>query len=175
VREWIPISTSPRGRLALVAVQEFGARPYDAVTVGELAAAAGVTTGALYHHFGSKLGLYETARGDVERRLSDRMEGAAATAESAAGAVSSALLVGFDYAVGQGFTRLLGDRAPGEGTDAIADLLARVSGEGPALGRVLVAAWRAAVTAVAEGVPSAAARAALASIGPHQEKSLPNL
>ena len=68
MREWIPISTSPKGRLALAAVKEFGARPFDEVTVGELAAAAKVTTGALYHHFGSKLGLYGFVREDVERR-----------------------------------------------------------------------------------------------------------
>ena len=80
---WIPISTSPKGRLALVAVREFGARPFDEVTVGELAAAADVTTGALYHHFGSKLGLYAFVRDDVERRLLDRMEGAATAAEAA--------------------------------------------------------------------------------------------
>jgi AcrR family transcriptional regulator len=74
--EWIPISTSPKGRLALAAVKQFGERPFDDVTVGELAAAANVTTGALYHHFGSKLGLYDFVRDDVERRLLDRMEGA---------------------------------------------------------------------------------------------------
>ena len=62
MREWIPVSTSPKGRLALAAVTEFGARPFDEVTVAELAAAAKVTTGALYHHFGSKLGLYTFVR-----------------------------------------------------------------------------------------------------------------
>ena len=51
---------------------------FDEVTVGELAAAADVTTGALYHHFGSKLGLYAFVRADVEQRLLDRMEGAIA-------------------------------------------------------------------------------------------------
>ena len=78
MREWIPVSTSPKGRLVLAAVKEFGTRPFDEVTVAELAAAAKVTTGALYHHFGSKLGLYNFVREDVERRLLDRMEGAAA-------------------------------------------------------------------------------------------------
>ena len=78
MREWIPVSTSPKGRLALSAVKEFGARPFDEVTVAELATAAKVTTGALYHHFGSKLGLYAFVREDVERRLLDRMEGAVA-------------------------------------------------------------------------------------------------
>ena len=42
--------------------------------------AAETTTGPLYHHFGSKLGLYDVIRSDVERRVTDRMEGALATA-----------------------------------------------------------------------------------------------
>lgn len=99
MREWIPISTSPKGRLALAAVKEFGARPFGDVTVGELAAAADVTTGAIYHHFGSKLGLYAFVRRDVERRLIDRMEGAAEFARQHA--VRAALQVGFDFATGK--------------------------------------------------------------------------
>ena len=78
MREWVPVSTSPKGRLALAAVRAFGARAFDEVTVGELAAEAGGDDGALYHHFESKLGLYVFVRQDVERRLLDRMEGAAA-------------------------------------------------------------------------------------------------
>ena len=58
------------------ALAEFGARGYGGVSVIELAAGAGVTTGSLYHHFGSKLGLYTFVRDDVERRALDRMEGA---------------------------------------------------------------------------------------------------
>src|SRR5262245_56982547 len=101
MREWVPVSSSPKGRLALVAVRAFGARPYDEVRVGELATAAKVTTGALYHHFGSKLGLYAFVRADVEQRLLDRMEGAVAAGGDGtdrAAAVRAALLVGFDFA-----------------------------------------------------------------------------
>lgn len=164
VREWIPISTSPKGRLTLSAVRAFGTRPYDSVTVGELARAADVTTGALYHHFESKLGLYAVARADVERRLLDRMEGAAASSEDRSRAARAALLVGFDFAVTHDFTRLLGDPAPGGGPDPVATLLAELTGGEPALGRVLAAAWRAAVTSVADGIPAQAARAALGSL-----------
>ncbi len=164
MREWIPISTSPRGRLVLAAVREFGARSFEAVTVGELAAAADVTTGALYHHFGSKLGLYAIARADVERRLLDRMEGAAAAGDPER-AVSAALLVGFDFALAENFTRLLGDPAPDNRADPVVELLAQLSDGRIALGRVLVAGWRAAVAAVADGISVASARAALATIG----------
>jgi AcrR family transcriptional regulator len=167
VREWIPISTSPKGRLALAAVKQFGERPFDDVTVGELAAAANVTTGALYHHFGSKLGLYDFVRDDVERRLLDRMEGAIAASAhlDRSAAVMAALVIGFDFAVREGFLRILGDPPAGTEHDRLADLLsASTAPASPVLGRVLAAAWRAALVAVAEGSDPQQARAALLAL-----------
>ena len=164
MREWIPVTTSPKGRLVLTAVKEFGPRPFDEVTVGELAAAANVTTGAIYHHFGSKLGLYAFVRDDVERRLLDRMEGAAAAGDQAdrSAAVKAALLVGFDFAVREGFLRILGEPPVGAHPDRLADLLsAETAPASPVLGRLLAAAWRAALAAVAEGSEPQLARAAL--------------
>jgi AcrR family transcriptional regulator len=165
VREWIPVSTSPRGRLALAAVKEFGARPFDAVTVSELASAAKVTTGALYHHFGSKLGLYLFVRADVERRLLDRMEGAIAASAAASdrsAAVTAALLVGFDFAVSEGFLHILGQPPAGAERDRLAQMLsASTDAASPVLSRLLAAAWRAALAAVADGSEPQQARAAL--------------
>ena len=167
VHNWIPVSTSPKGRLALAAVKEFGARPFDEVTVAELATAAQVTTGALYHHFGSKLGLYAFVREDVERRLLDRMEGAvaASTGSDRAAAVTTALLVGLDFAVREDFLRILGDPPAGTDRDRLAEML---SGSAipatPLLGPVLAAAWRAALAAIAEGAEPEHARAAIAAL-----------
>ena len=169
VREWIPVSTSPKGRLALAAVKEFGARGFDEVTVGELAKAAQVTTGAIYHHFGSKLGLYAFVREDVERRLLDRMEGAVAAAEDQgdpSAAVRAALLVGFDFAVREGFLQILGAPPAGAERDRLVEMLeATTTDASPVLGRVLAAAWRAALVAVAEGSAPEPARAALLALG----------
>ena len=167
MREWIPITTSPRGRLALAAVEQFGERPFDDVTVGQLAAAADVTTGALYHHFGSKLGLYDFVRNDVERRLLDRMEGAIAASApmDRSAAVMAALVIGFDFAVREGFLRILGDPPAGTEHDRLADLLsASTAPASPVLGRVLAAAWRAALVAVAEDSDPQQARAALLAL-----------
>jgi AcrR family transcriptional regulator len=168
VREWIPISTSPKGRLALAAVKEFGARPFDEVTVGELAAAADVTTGALYHHFGSKLGLYDFVRRDVEQRLLDRMEGAIAASappSDRSAAVMAALMIGFDFAVREGYLRVLGAPPAGAEHDRLADMLsASTAPASPVLGRVLAAAWRSALVAVAEGADLQQARAALVAL-----------
>ncbi|MBA3798443.1 MAG: helix-turn-helix transcriptional regulator [Geodermatophilaceae bacterium] len=163
MREWVPVSTSPKGRLALAAVREFGSRAFEDVTVGELAAAADVTTGALYHHFRSKLGLYLFVRRDVERRLLDRMEGAAAGA--GADSLSTALVVGFDFAVRQSFVRLLSDRPPNHEDDPLSELLARLSHPVPEpIGRVLASAWRAALSSVAEGASVEYARQALLAL-----------
>jgi AcrR family transcriptional regulator len=167
VREWIPISTSPKGRLALAALKQFGQRPFDDVTVGELAAAADVTTGALYHHFGSKLGLYDFVRDDVERRLLDRMEGAIAASArlDRSAAVMAGVVIGFDFAVRERFLRILGDPPAGTEHDRLADLLrASTAPASPVLGRVLAAAWRAALVAVAEGSDPQQARAALLAL-----------
>ncbi len=156
----------------LAAVKEFGACPYGEVMVAELVAAAKVTTGTLYHHFGSKLGLYAFVRGDVERRLLDRMEGAVAARESdRAAAVTSALLVGLDFAVREDFLRILGDPPPGTNHDRLAEMLSQSAvPTAPLLGRVLAAAWRAALSAIAEGAEPEQARAAIAALRLH----LPN-
>ena len=168
MREWIPVSTSPKGRLVLVAVREFGERPFDEVTVGELATAADVTTGALYHHFGSKLGLYAFVRADVEQRLLDRMEGAiaASATETDPGAgVKSALMIGFDFAVRERFLRILAEPPSGSEHDRLAEMLgARTTPASPVLGPVIAAAWRAALVAVADGAEPQQARAALTAL-----------
>lgn len=164
MREWIPVSTSPKGRLALRALADFGSRPFQDVTVGELAAGAGVTTGSIYHHFDSKLGLYSFVRGEAERRLLDRMEGAAAAraGDGVPAALRGALIVGFDFATGQGFVRLLGEAHPARDQDPVADLLTEISHGGPVpIGTLLAAAWRAALMAVAGGASPPHARAAL--------------
>jgi AcrR family transcriptional regulator len=127
-----------------------------------------VTTGAIYHHFGSKLGLYAFVREDVEQRLLDRMEGALAAGEASgrSAAVMSALLVGFDFAVREGFLRILGDPPAGAGDDKLAEILTETTAPvSPLLGRVLAAAWRAALLAVAEGAKPGEARAALLALG----------
>ena len=162
MRDWIPTRDSPRGRLVLAALEAFGARGYEGVAVAELARAAETTTGPLYHHFGSKLGLYDVIRTDVERRVIDRMEGALAAARGPE-AVSAALVIGFDYAERAGFLRLLGEPHPERAGDPVAALLDDHLDAAP-LGRMLAAAWRAALAACADGAEPAAARRALRAL-----------
>lgn len=71
---------SERTRAALVAAGRslFAARGYAGVSAEEVAAAAGVTTGAVYHQFDSKRGLFLAVFEAVEADVTARV-GAAAT------------------------------------------------------------------------------------------------
>lgn len=170
MREWIPVSTSAKGRLALAAVRAFGAHPFEAVSVADLAAEANVTTGALYHHFGSKLGLYEFVRRDVEQRLIDRMEGASTLTDRES--IGAVLGVGFDFAVRMNFQRILGEPPAAAEGDVLVDFLDElVAPSAPPLGRLLAAAWRAAVLATCDGGDVDAARAALLTLHLRTERS----
>ena len=144
------MSSSAKGRLVLAALEAFGRVRLRGGPRGTLAAAADTTTGPLYHHFGSKLGLYSFVRADVEQRVVDRIEGAlAAGLHFESDDVIAALLVAFDYAERAGFARMLSEPHPSPGT---ADPIASALGEGP-LGAILAAAWRAALAAVAAARP----------------------
>jgi hypothetical protein len=72
---------------------------------------------------GSKLGLHVFVRRDVERRLLDRIEGAASATSGRSAAISAALLVGFDFVVRQDVQRLLGEPPTGTADDPLVDFL----------------------------------------------------
>jgi AcrR family transcriptional regulator len=163
VREWIPIPGSAKARLVDAAIHQFETAGYEAVNVVDLAAKASVTTGALYHHFGSKLGLYLVVRDEMEKRIVERMEGAAATAGGRGRpAVRAALLVAFDAAARFTVCRILGEQPPVEREDPVEATLRPLLPKrlAPAAG-MLTAAWRAALLAVADGTPTSAARSSL--------------
>lgn len=51
----------------------FGANGYGATSLEEIVARAGVTKGALYHHFGGKAELFQAVHEQVKREVSDRV------------------------------------------------------------------------------------------------------
>jgi AcrR family transcriptional regulator len=163
MREWVPVPGSAKARLIEAAIHQFELDGYEAVNVVDLAGKASVTTGALYHHFGSKLGLYLAVREDMEKRIVERMAGAAAaTGKRGHPAVRAALLVAFDAAVRFTVCRILGEQPPVVRDDPVAAALRPLltKHKAPAAD-VLAAAWRAALLAVAAGTTSASARASL--------------
>ncbi|HTJ36043.1 MAG TPA: TetR/AcrR family transcriptional regulator [Dactylosporangium sp.] len=58
----------------------FGANGYDRVSLESVAEAAGVTKGAVYHHFGGKRELFQAVYTDVHQRIAARTTEAVAAA-----------------------------------------------------------------------------------------------
>jgi AcrR family transcriptional regulator len=84
-------SEATRGALIDSARELFADRGYTAVATEEIVRSAGVTRGALYHHFAGKRELFEAVYEDVERRLVEQI---AQSAMSAAGDPLQALEAG---------------------------------------------------------------------------------
>ena len=70
-------STATRAALVAAARPRFAARGYAAVSTPEIAQAAGVTRGAMYHQFADKAALFaavaEAVEADVTQRLADEV------------------------------------------------------------------------------------------------------
>ena len=62
-------SAETRQRILEIARASFAFGGYDGSTNRQLAASAGITSGALYHYFGSKLDLYLAVHEDVQQRV----------------------------------------------------------------------------------------------------------
>ena len=69
--------------LEAVARELFETRGFAAVSAEEIVGAAGVTRGALYHHYGGKEGLFEAVAEAAMQRLHDKLLRAAAPATDA--------------------------------------------------------------------------------------------
>jgi AcrR family transcriptional regulator len=75
-------SEATRSALIAAARELFAERGYAAVATEEIVRAAGVTRGALYHHFRGKLELFRAVYEDVERELVQRIAESAMSAAS---------------------------------------------------------------------------------------------
>ncbi|MGH9186018.1 MAG: helix-turn-helix domain-containing protein [Acidimicrobiales bacterium] len=122
----VPIPGSTRAKLIEAGMRQFSGSGYDAVEVDRVAEEAGVTVGALYHHFLSKKEFFGTLRDDLTRRVLDRTEAVAETMAPRR-AAKAALLAAFDAVLRIGAGRLLTERDPRGGRDALADYLAELA------------------------------------------------
>lgn len=61
-------------RLVSTATAAFASQGFASVSLDQLAADAGVTRGALHHHFGNKAGLFEAVLRGVVGQLGDRLD-----------------------------------------------------------------------------------------------------
>lgn len=156
----VPVPGSAPARLLQAAQRRFESEGRHAVNVVDVARDAGVTTGSLYHHFGSKEGLYLVIRAEMERRMTERMEGAAgAVGVAGREAVGAALRVAYDAAVRFQVARLLSEPPLDLSDDPIAATLEPMAPPGAA--PVLAAAWRGALAATAGGLSAETAREGL--------------
>ncbi|HEY2716205.1 MAG TPA: helix-turn-helix domain-containing protein [Solirubrobacterales bacterium] len=62
-----------RGALLAAGRRLFAERGYDSVSAEEIVRAAGVTRGALYHHFGGKAELLDAVYEQLEREMTERI------------------------------------------------------------------------------------------------------
>lgn len=127
MREWIPIPGTNKDTLIKVALEEFSVKGYNGVNITEMAKKANMTTGAVYHHFGSKSQLYEVIRTDLEQRIIDRMEGAASLFEEADEAMKAALITGINFAVKQNICKLMSEEYPYNKMDRIEEFLSAIN------------------------------------------------
>ena len=62
-----------RAKLVAAARQAFGTVGYAEASMDDFTAAAGLTRGALYHHFGDKKGLLEAVIAEIDAEMADRL------------------------------------------------------------------------------------------------------
>ncbi|MBY6038056.1 TetR/AcrR family transcriptional regulator [Fictibacillus nanhaiensis] len=162
MRANIPIPGTVREKILNQAIKDFGTQGFEGVNVQQLAKSIGVTTGALYHHFGNKLELYRIVREEVERRITSRMEGASAVHDQPLLSIKSAMLVGFDAAIKLDVCKLLSEQDPSGNRDLVAQLFKEILDEkieGTEV--ILSASWRSSLSNVANGMNPDHAKKAL--------------
>jgi AcrR family transcriptional regulator len=74
-------SAETRARILEVARRSFADHGYEATTNRMLAAEIGITPGAIYHYFDSKLDIYRSVLQEVQQQVYDGFEAAEASAE----------------------------------------------------------------------------------------------
>lgn len=67
-------SEATRARILAIAAALFTEKGYTGVALDEVAVAAQVTRGAVYHHFTSKLGLFEAVHARVQRAVAEEID-----------------------------------------------------------------------------------------------------
>lgn len=99
-------------RLIAVAHRAFAERGFAEVSLDALAAEAGVTRGALHHHFGNKAGLFEAVLRRIDARIAAEMQAAADASDDAWAAFRRCFHVYLDGVLRPDRCRILFQDAP---------------------------------------------------------------
>ena len=119
-----------RQQLVEIGRELFAERGFDATSVEEIAARAGVSKPVVYEHFGGKEGVYAVVVDREMRTLLDMM-GEALTAENARGRIEKAALALLRYVEenATGFRVLTRDSHVASGTGSFAGLINDIAGQ----------------------------------------------
>lgn len=104
-------SNSTRADLVAAARALFAARGYQDVPTDEIVRTAGVTRGALYHHYGDKQGLFRAVVEELERELTAEVS-AAFDASDPLGGMTAALNIFLDICLRDDVRRITLTDAP---------------------------------------------------------------
>lgn len=89
-------ATATQAALRAAGRQLFATLGYEATSVGALCTQAGVTTGALYHHYGDKKGLFAAVAEELECSLVERAKCAMLAAQAQGGDAWNGFLAAID-------------------------------------------------------------------------------
>ncbi len=120
-----------REQLLEVGRKLFADKGFEATTVEEIAAKAGVSKPVVYEHFGGKEGLYAVVVDREIRALLDVITGALTSQGHARVLLEQAALALLDYVENStdGFRILVRDSPPGQATGSFASLLSDVASQ----------------------------------------------
>ncbi|MBN8192741.1 TetR/AcrR family transcriptional regulator [Bacillus sp. NTK074B] len=148
MKNWIPVPGSKKETIIKLALEQFKEKGYEGVNIKDLAKEANMTTGVIYHHFGSKAQLYSVIRQDVEQRIIDRMEGAADTVSDPVNKLKMALVTGLDATIKLRVGRLLCEENP-HAADKIEEfVLQLLEGTIAGLEFIVLPSWRSILAAI---------------------------
>lgn len=155
MKEWIPIPGTSKDTILSVAMEEFSLKGYKAANITHIAEKAEMTTGAIYHHFGSKANLYHIIRNEMEQRILDRMEGASSLFDQPEQQYEAALISGLDFALKLNLCKLLSDELPNSKQNKIESFFREINQDRIAgLEYVVYSAWRSILIGISEGMLS---------------------
>lgn len=152
MKNFKPIPGTNREKILRIALEEFSEKGYKGINITKLAQKADITTGAIYHHFGSKSKLYNIIRTEMEQRIIDRMEGAASLFDDPNEKMKAALLTGLDFSVKQNICTLMSEEISDVRLEKIESFLADVNDKGiPGLDILLLSSWRTILGTISKG------------------------
>ena len=105
-------SAGTKAALVAAARELFAERGYQAVPADEITRAAGVTRGALYHHYADKQGLFRAVVEELERELTEEVAKAFGSAPDALTGMTAGLGVFLDACLREDVRRISLTDAP---------------------------------------------------------------